>query len=813
MENLCGKTSPISTVRQNPFSFSMSCPLKLCHVALLSPPYGILTYACPEFFPQNFWQIGMRTAVPLGNGAVRAGVITALDAEKEGDFQIRPLTFPMEHKSMLNAAYMDMVGQLAKKQFVSTGRILGSVLPSNLKSTKNIRLRIFHGTQKPRLLKLQDIPKLAPEEQKHLAEAFLNGTAQILEIAEDTALTEKICLLADPPWNIRANASKQREILDFLADSGSIVRHAFQQKFPNHGDALNTLVKNNMVGIMALEQEEKLSEDFLPPPMPVFPLNAKQQEIFDSLAPALAKDSAKSQTALLFGVTGSGKTALYLELARKALQEEKSVLLLAPEVAIALKLRQDAMNRNLPVTLYHGYQSPKQKEKTFKACAQHQQARLVVGTRSALFLPLSNLGLIILDEEHDDSFKQDEGLLYHAKDIAWYRAHQNNGLFLMGSATPDIKSYYASEQGLYPRYEMQERIGNASLPEITLADISKTSQTFAPETVLALKECIQKGEQAIIMLNRRGYAPVMFCTECKKTARCPHCDISLSYHKKREILSCHYCGYTRPVPSPCPDCGNLHGIPLGDGTERIEEYITELFRNSSEFPPKILRLDKDSTRKEGRMEEILNTFANKEAQILVGTQMLSKGHHFPDVTLAVIADADLGINFPDYRALERTFQLITQASGRAGRGEKKGRVIIQTRDRQNPFWQHILKGNYLTFYRQEIEQRKKRSYPPFAKLALVRCSFPKEKAKDGQAVWERFIKELKQKATAQGLRCTGSIPAPIALLQGRLRFQCFIRADSWNSIRSVYASCLPKQSMLQNCGMRISFDLDPVNML
>ena len=363
---------------------------------------------------------------------------------------------------------------------------------------------------------------------------------------------------------------------------------------------------------------------------------------------------------------------------------------------------------------------------------------------------------------------------------------------------------------MYARYEMLERIGNATLPEIRLADISKISQSFAPETVLALKQCIKNGEQAIIMLNRRGYAPLMFCVECKKTARCPNCDISLTYHKKREILSCHYCGYIRHVPSPCPECGNLHSIPLGDGTERIEEQINEMFQNGS--APKVLRLDKDSTRKEGKMEEILNAFAKQEAQILVGTQMLSKGHHFPNVTLAVILDADLGINFPDYRALERTFQLITQAAGRAGRGEKKGKVIIQTRDMENPFWQHILKGNYLTFYTQEIAQRQKRNYPPFTKLALIRCSFPKNKPA-AKEIWDIFIKEIKQKAAQSGIRATGSIPAPLALLQGRLRFQCFIRADNWNSIRTLYASCLPKQNVLQANEIRLQFDLDPTNML
>ena len=783
-----------------------------CQIALLSPPYTTLTYETPEIFPEDFWSLGMRVAIPLGNGAVRIGVITALNVIKDGDFQIKKIAWPMENKSLLSSLYMEMIDQLAKKQFVSFGRILGNVLPTNLKITKDIRLRRFLENQKPEFYKIREIPSLANEVQKQLAEDFIQGKAQILELAEDTKLSEKICLLVEAPWNIRANAKKQREILDFLADNGSVTRKVFSQKLQDHHAALTTLIQNKMVGIVALEQEEKLTEDFLPPPMPLFKLNSKQHEIFTALSPSLEQKNKESKTALLFGVTGSGKTALYLELARKAMLEKKSVLLLAPEVAIALKLRQDAMNRNMPVTLYHGYQSPKQKAKIFRECAEQTEPRLIVGTRSALFLPISNLGLIILDEEHDDSFKQDEGLLYHAKDIAWYRMQKANGLFLMGSATPDIKTYYASEQNAYQRFEMLDRIGNAELPEVDLVDISQTSQTFAPETIKALKDCIDKGEQAIIMLNRRGYAPIMYCVECKKTARCPHCDISLSYHKKREILSCHYCGYLRHVPSPCPDCGSVHSIPLGDGTERIEEQISEIFQNSSKFPPAVLRLDKDSTRREGKMEEILNAFANQEAQILVGTQMLSKGHHFPNVTLVIIADADLGINFPDYRAHERTFQLITQAAGRAGRGEKKGKVIIQTRDKNNSFWKHILKGNYLTFYEEEILLRKKRSYPPFTKLALIRCSYPKDN-KNAQKIWEDFIRALKAKANELGIRATGSIPAPITMLQGRLRFQCFIKASNWNMIRSIYASTIPKQSILQNNDIRLHFDLDPVNML
>ncbi len=793
-----------------------------CQVALLSPPYSTLTYTFPSYFPNELWEIGMRVAIPLGNSAYRVGIITKISEISPvfaKETVLRSIIWPMERKALLGSEYLAMVNQLALRQLFTAGRILGNVLPVGLRTTKNIKIRQFFENGKPKFYKLRDLKNLDPKSIEHLASQFILNQADVITLTENTADSERIMLATDPPWSLRANAHKQKELLDFLAHHGDMSRAKLKQKLPDCEPTINSLIEKKLLLIQSCQEDEQENlEIFLPPPMPLFHLNEKQQEIYDELNLYLQDQNKENiKTALLYGITGSGKTALYLELAKSCLENNKSVLLLAPEVAIALKLCQDAKERNLKSTLYHGYQNPRLREKTFLNCTQTKEAKLIIGTRSALFLPLDNIGLIILDEEHDDSFKQDEGLYYHAKEIAWFRMKKNKGLFLLGSATPDIKSFYSSyingeDQKSYLRFEMKKRIGKANLPQIELIDFKECKQSLAPESIIALKECINEGNQAIIMLNRRGYAPLLYCLDCKTVMRCPHCDIAMSYHKKREQILCHYCGYTKYFPTTCSHCKSSHFLPLGDGTEKLEEDIYNLLTHEEKLHSKILRMDKDSTRRVGQMEDILASFAKQEAQILVGTQMLSKGHHFPNVTLVLIADADLGLNFPDYRAVEKTFQLLTQASGRAGRGEKKGKVLIQTRDVNHYCWDLIKQGDYENFYQHELELRKKYKYPPFTKLALIRASMPKE-GKEALEIWKKFISDLKKQAEKFSVQIKGPSPAPLAFLQGRHRFHCLIKGDNWNNIRQIYAQNLVPEQILKKIDLRVQLDMDPVNML
>jgi primosomal protein N' (replication factor Y) len=568
-----------------------------------------------------------------------------------------------------------------------------------------------------------------------------------------------------------------------------------------------------------INQDSEPGEDLLPPPEAPFVLSDEQQKALDGYCKEmdrLLQGEKKNSVHLLFGITGSGKTAVYLEVAYACFQRNRSAMLLAPEVAIALKLRRDAEQRfpGTPIFFYHGYQSQQHRERIFRLLASRKTPCLIIGTRSALFLPVPPLGAIILDEEHDGSFKQEDRLPYQAKEVAWERAMRHNALLLLGSATPDIKTFHAAMQGIFPLAKLTYRPGCSSLPAIELVDIKNlpTSRILSPQSIAALRETVSKGEQAVVMLNRRGYAPLMYCLDCGTVVRCPHCDISLTYHKKREQMVCHYCGHTHHHPSPCTKCGSINFLPMGEGTERLEEQLAqeELL---DVLPPggKILRLDRDNTRRPGQLEEILASFAKQEAQVLVGTQMLSKGHHFPNVTLVLIVDGDMGLNIPDYRSAERTFQLLIQASGRAGRGEKPGKVLIQTRDIHHYCWKYILRGDYEGFYQHEITLRQQKHYPPFVKLALIRLSYPWNWQK-GKIFIQHFSTTLQKYGRDRRVSVLGPAPAPLSRLQGRIRVQCLVKAEDWQKIRIVYAATLQDLGRLPN-EIRISLDLDPVNML
>ncbi len=445
------------------------------------------------------------------------------------------------------------------------------------------------------------------------------------------------------------------------------------------------------------------------------------------------------------------------------------------------------------------------REKLFSQLSQNKESNIIIGTRSALFLPLQNIGAIILDEEHDTSFKQDEKMSYQAKEVAWYLTKQQGGVLMLGSATPDLKTFYAAKEGKLELLTLPHRVGGGTIPQIELISISghkATQATLAYESEQAIKETLAKGEQVIILLNRRGYAPLMYCLDCQKVARCPHCEIGLTYHKGREKLICHYCGYALPFPTLCTHCKGMHFLPMGEGTEKLTEHLSSL------TSAKVLRLDRDSTRREGRMEEILEAFAREEAQILVGTQMLSKGHHFPQVTLALVADGDLGLNTPDYRAAERTFQLLVQSAGRTGRGQKAGRVIIQTRDVQHYCWKYIQSSDYEGFYADEMARRAKFSYPPFINLGLIRLSFAYDFS-EGNTLIRELGSQLRSLGQQNNVKILGPTPAPLAILRGQRRFHCLLKSQSWQAIRHIYSKA---QALCPTKYLKLSLDLDPLNM-
>ncbi len=788
-------------------------------IALLTPPFATLTYALPSWWPKentHILQRGLRVAIPLGK-SLRVGVLLEVQTHTPDlplGVDIKPFSFILEKAPLLDAHYLDMVQQLSLRQYRSQGDILGHMLPTGLRSTK-ITIRHFEET-KPKKYSLKATCALQDHEKATLIAALINGRADFLLPKHDAAESEVCQLLVEPPWPVRPMAKKQIAILEYLLDAGN---HPTRRQVLKHvGDgaaqSLATLIKNGHVALCPTDIEEDIfAKDLLPPleseTPQTFTFSIAQEKALDAFAKALdAPPHTAAQNHVLFGVTGSGKTAVYLALTQMCYQRGKSMLLLAPEVALTHKLYRDACIAlpHIDIFLYHGYQSAARREKLFRELSQRQSPCLIIGSRSALFLPIPQLGAIVLDEEHDGSFKQDEKLIYHAKEVAHFRIAQQKGLLVLGSATPDIKTYHAVKEGHLHVHSLPERVGGGTLPSITLIDIAGKSghaSLLAPESEMALKETLAKGEQAVILLNRRGYAPLMYCLDCQKVARCPHCEIGLTYHKGREKLICHYCGHSVSFPVVCPHCKGMHYLPMGEGTEKIAEHVGSLLNTT------VLRLDKDSTRKQGRMEEILEAFAKQEASVLVGTQMLSKGHHFPNVTLALIADADLGLNLPDYRAAERTFQLLVQSAGRAGRGAKPGRVLIQTRDVHHYCWKYIQQADYESFYEDEIARRQKRLYPPFVRLALIRISHALD-ISEGTHMVKELGAHLRKIAKESNVTVLGPAPAPLTLLRGQKRYHCLIKSQDWHTIRTTYAKML---QCINRKILRVSLDLDPINML
>lgn len=766
----------------------MSHPV-LCSVDVLAAPYARYTYALPPHFPGRLWQRGMRVLIPLGRRLV-VGVLAALEAETPPG-ALRSVLLPLDREPLLDAAYLQMVEALAVRQIQTPGEVLARLLPAPLRQVP--RLRLDGGAFAPQRL-------LDAEAALQVAEAFVDGALTVDVPAQAARVVVE--LASPPPWPIRPRAERQRAVLRHLDLHGPCTREHLRQVLgPECLAALPALIARGLVRLV----EEDFSQPAQCPAQAPVALNGEQQQAVAELGALLRRPSAA--TALLFGVTGSGKTAVYLRLVEQVLAEGGQAMVLAPEVALALKLAGEvqAAFPHAPVLVYHGYLSPARRARLFAEARSLAGPAVVVGTRSALFLPVRPR-LIVLDEEHDASFKQDEGLGYQAKEVAHARIAATAGLLLLGSATPDVKVYHAAQEGRIHLVRLSQRANAQPVPRVDLVDMRPHGDAvFAPQVRAAVDAALERDEQVVILHNRRGYAPILVCRGCAEPVRCPQCRISLTWHKSREILLCHYCGFHLEFPLLCPTCRGGDFDPLGEGTERLEEWLRR------ELPSEVAvaRLDRDTGRRPERIQETLDAFSQGKTQVLVGTQMLCKGHHFPGVSLVVVVDGDLGLNLPDFRAVERSFQMLVQVAGRAGRGEVPGQVFVQTRNPEHPCWQFVAHADFEGMYRSELAMRRAMGYPPFVKLALVRLSIP---AQGGDvAMVGRVGAALREAARRHQVTVLGPAPAPLAMLRGRRRFHCLLKGDDWPRLRAVCQAGMAQARRDKH--IRMSVDFDPVDML
>ncbi len=533
-------------------------------------------------------------------------------------------------------------------------------------------------------------------------------------------------------------------------------------------------------------------------------LNNSQKLIVEELTQA----ASEFRPFLLHGVTGSGKTEIYLNLIGNALKAGRSALTLVPEIALTPQLAA-RFHARFPgrVAVLHSGLTQRERRDSW-ALIRAGKLDIVVGARSALFSPLSNVGVIVIDEEHDGSFKQQKGLRYHARDLALVKGRQEKATVVLGSATPSMESYANAIGGKYKLLELPNRATSRPLPRVEVLDLRRYDAVQGALTaplIKALKETLEAKQQAIIFLNRRGFAPYLICNGCGSAVSCPNCSVSLTWHKARNMATCHYCGHSVITPKKCPDCKTPEPRPVGLGTEKLTQLLRELFAGS-----RVARLDRDSS-SFGRMTQVLDAFRQRKVDILVGTQMVTKGHDFPGVTLVGVVLADHGLNFPDFRAAERTFQLLCQVAGRAGRGDEPGRVVIQT---YNPNHHSIVCAqthDFPGFYKQEFCLRQRLGYPPAGRLVALNFSGTDPK-RVAEAAGKTAL-HAKSGWSGQGIEVLGPAEAPISRLKGKSRwhllFKCATRKPVHDLVENL-AKTIPKTISAE---VKMYIDVDPLDMM
>ena len=723
----------------------------------------LLDYRIPESMASSIG-VGSRVRVPVRTRLLNGTVIEILSACEYNS--VRDITQLLDDKPMIRPALLELARWMADYYCCPLETAVCSVLPV---AVRDGRVSV----------KKQNSARLAsPISEEQLATLSRKAPRQ--------ADALRVLINASGPLPVSTAA-------DQAGVSDSVYR---------------TLEKNGLVVIeAAVVARNPYSERFVANAELV--LNSEQTEAMIAVREAMEKPG---QPILLFGVTGSGKTEIYLRAIREAINHGRTALVLVPEIALTpqtverFKSRFADMQDNIAVL--HSHLSEGERHDEWHKI-HDGTARIVIGARSSIFAPLENLGVIIVDEEHEGSYKQDEAPRYNARDMAVLRASREGAAVILGSATPCLESWYNAQSGKYRLVRLNQRVDDKSMPVVRVVDLRRQSRATPEGGILArsLAEAIEgriaKGEQSILFLNRRGFSTSMICEACGHVCQCPDCSISLTYHRAAERLICHICGHTRKAPKSCPKCSDPKIRFAGMGTQKVEEALKKIFPKA-----RIARMDADSMTRKDAYRETLGAFKEGKIDILIGTQMIAKGLHFPNVTLVGIVNADLGLHIPDFRAGERTFQLLTQVAGRAGRGEMEGEVFVQTFTPFSPSIQFARHHDFQGFMEQEMEFREKFGYPPFGKMALITLrGTVRERVEFSAQTLSRKLKA----AALEGITIGEGIPAPLEKAKTYHRFQVSMRGNS-----SMLLSRLAKET-LQTLTMPedvfVAVDIDPLHLM
>lgn len=764
-----------------------------------------------EFY---FIKPGMRIAVPFGKSKVYTALAVEVHQNKPLLYEAKEIHEIIDEKPIANHYQIKHWFWIAEYYMCSIGEVYKSAVPSALllesetiilKNKENEVLKselsddeflVYEALEKQNSLKVQDIiailnkKTILPVLQKLLAKGVIYLQEEVKENYKPKLIRfVRLHQKYDNENGLKElletlkNAHKQREVvLKYFQLKASTKKPISVKQLSETAEVSNSIIKT-------LIDKEVFDEYFLQTDRTDFLAENLQKEIILSHAQNKALEEIKQSfetknTTLLFGVTSSGKTEVYIELIKEYLQRGRQVLYLLPEIALTTqlvsRLRKHFGNE---VAVYHSkYNQNERIEVWNQVLNQSEKAKVVIGARSALFLPFQDLGLILVDEEHEQTFKQhDPAPRYHARDTAIVLGEMHKAKILLGSATPSIETYFNTENQKFGLVELTERYQKTELPKIEIVDLKdkhfrkKMTGHFSDTLLEEIANVLENGEQVILFQNRRGFAPILECLTCGHIPQCPNCDVSLTYHKQKSQIRCHYCGYAIAKPTHCHACQSVELTTKGFGTEQIQLELEELFSDK-----KIIRMDRDTTGGKFGYEKIIDSFKTRESDILVGTQMLAKGLDFDNVGLVGILNADNMLYHPDFRAFERSFQLMTQVSGRAGRSEKQGKVIIQTYNPTHPIIQKVIKNDYVSMYKQELTERQTFEYPPYfrlIKLTLKHRDF--EKLRDG-SMW--LYQSLKN---TLGLPVLGPEEPPVGRIRNEYIRTILIKIPNNKNLKSV----------------------------
>jgi primosomal protein N' (replication factor Y) len=747
---------------------------RVAEVAVDLPLPKTLHYQIPPFL-QKKAGIGKRVLVPVGKRRVTGYVLNLLRES--------PVPGLKEIIEIIDEAPFFSPEDLRFFQFLSTYYFSK---PGNA-----LRLALFEGRGRKHAGDKLSLPALKKERQVRIEEAGLS------------TFNEKTL----------ERAPRQAEIFTLLKEKGALSWKALKEQFKDVQSALRGLEKKGLVCSFYLDSYREhipfSDASFDLPPS----LTLDQARALKTIREEIRKGIFHPY--LLHGVTGSGKTEIYLKVIEEVLEHHKSAIVLVPEISLtSLALERFRSRFGRKIALIHSRMSEGERQDELKRIREGE-ARIVLGARSALFAPLKDLGAIIVDEEHDPSYKQEEGIRYHARDLALVKGRIFNAVVILGSATPSIESYYNSQTGKLTCLSLPERVRKRPLPQVKVIDLRRKikdrDDLFSPELREGIEERLKKGEQVLLFLNRRGFATSSLCPECGYLFTCPHCSVSLVQHMKKGRLLCHFCNYQTPLPETCPQCNSLRLKSFGWGTERVEKEVKRLFPGA-----RVARMDRDTTQGKLSYHHILTSFAQGKQDILIGTQMITKGYDIPQITLVGILLADTALSLPDFRASERAFQLLTQVAGRAGRGDKKGEVIIQTFNPEHYSITSACNHDFLGFYKQELHFRQELNYPPFSRIIAFRLEGGEEEAVRNYASHFGQVARgvLRKMGYQNQIDILGPAPAPWAKLKGRYRYQMLLKGKSLKPLHSLVAALLKEKGLSSSTnGVKWSVDVDPIQMM